>query len=117
MMIKDTNHPKGSSLSMNIQHNRRRFLQLMGTTAAGMALPRAARAADAKLATAPKSATPNFIVILADDQGYQDMGCFGSPKIKTPNLDQMAKEGMRFTDFYSACSICSPSRAAWTSPP
>ncbi|MBT3278434.1 MAG: sulfatase [Phycisphaerales bacterium] len=77
-----------------------------------MALPRAARAADAKLATAPKSATPNFIVILADDQGYQDMGCFGSPKIKTPNLDQMAKEGMRFTDFYSACSICSPSRAA-----
>ena len=47
-----------------------------------------------------------------DDQGYQDVGCFGSPKIKTPNLDNMAAEGMRFTDFYSAASVCSPSRAA-----
>lgn len=55
---------------------------------------------------------PNFVVIFADDQGYQDMGCFGSPLIKTPNMDRMAKEGMRFTDFYSACSVCSPSRAA-----
>ena len=55
---------------------------------------------------------PNVIVIFADDQGYQDMGCFGSPKIKTPNFDQMAKEGRRFTDFYSAASVCSPSRAA-----
>jgi arylsulfatase A len=55
---------------------------------------------------------PNFIMIFTDDQGYQDIGCFGSPKIKTPNLDKMAKEGMRFTDFYSANSVCSPSRAA-----
>jgi len=47
-----------------------------------------------------------------DDQGYQDVGCFGSPNISTPNLDRMANEGMRFTDFYSAASICSPSRAA-----
>ena len=55
---------------------------------------------------------PNFIVIFIDDQGYQDLGCFGSPNIKTPNIDQMAKEGMRFTDFYSAASVCTPSRAA-----
>ena len=55
---------------------------------------------------------PNVIIIFADDQGYQDIGCFGSPKIKTPHLDRMAKEGVRFTDFYSANSVCSPSRAA-----
>ncbi len=47
-----------------------------------------------------------------DDQGYQDLGCFGSPNIKTPNLDRMAAEGMKFTDFYAAASVCSPSRAA-----
>jgi len=56
--------------------------------------------------------TPNFVIIFTDDQGYQDVGCFGSPNIRTPNLDRMATEGMRFTDFYVAASVCSPSRAA-----
>lgn len=55
---------------------------------------------------------PNFVVIFTDDQGYQDLGCFGSPDIATPHIDRMAKEGMRLTDFYSASPICSPSRAA-----
>jgi len=54
---------------------------------------------------------PNFIVIMTDDQGYQDVGCFGSPNIKTPHLDQMAVDGMKFTDFYSMAPICSASRA------
>ncbi|WP_372751874.1 sulfatase [Labilibaculum sp.] len=58
----------------------------------------------------PKS--PNVIIFFTDDQGYEDVGCFGSPLIKTPNLDQMAKDGVRFTDFYSASSVCSPARAA-----
>ena len=58
-----------------------------------------------------ESEKPNFIVILTDDQGYQDIGCFGSPDIRTPRLDAMAKQGMKFTNFY-AQPICGPSRAA-----
>lgn len=54
---------------------------------------------------------PNFIIIFTDDQGYQDLGCFGSPDIRTPNIDRMAGEGMRFTHFY-AQTVCGPSRAA-----
>ena len=54
---------------------------------------------------------PNFVLIFMDDQGYQDVGVFGSKTIKTPNLDKMAKGGMKFTDFYSLAAVCSPSRA------
>lgn len=54
---------------------------------------------------------PNFILIFIDDQGYQDLGCYGSPTIKTPHLDRMAAEGTRFTDFYSMAPVCSASRA------
>ncbi|REE00159.1 sulfatase family protein [Marinoscillum furvescens] len=54
---------------------------------------------------------PNFIIIFTDDQGYNDLGCFGSPNIKTPNIDQMAAEGMKLTSFY-AQTVCGPSRAA-----
>ncbi len=60
-------------------------------------------------AAAPK---PNVIVIFCDDLGYGDLGCYGSPVIRTPNLDRMAAEGLRFTDFYSAAEVCTPSRAA-----
>ncbi|MGB0579483.1 MAG: sulfatase family protein, partial [Limisphaerales bacterium] len=58
------------------------------------------------------AAKPNFVIIFADDQGYGDLGCFGSKKIKTPNIDRMAKEGMRFTNFMVASPVCTPSRAA-----
>jgi arylsulfatase A len=62
--------------------------------------------------TAQKNKNLNVIVIFTDDQGYQDLGCFGSPDIRTPRIDQMAKEGMRLTSFYSANPVCSASRAA-----
>jgi arylsulfatase A-like enzyme len=55
--------------------------------------------------------TPNVIIIMADDMGYGDLSCFGHPTIRTPHLDQMAAEGMRFTQFYSAANLCTPSRA------
>ena len=79
--------------------DRRTFLK----TAAGASLAASAHAS---------STPPNIIVILADDLGYGDLSCYGSG-ISTPNIDQMAAEGMRFTHFNSASPVCTPSRAAW----
>lgn len=56
-------------------------------------------------------AKPNLIFIMADDLGYGDLGCFGQKLIKTPRLDRMAKEGMKFTRFYSGSTVCAPSRS------
>ena len=58
-----------------------------------------------------KAATPNIVIIFTDDQGYGDLGCYGSKTIRTPRIDQLAKEGTRFTSFY-AQTVCGPSRSA-----
>ncbi len=55
---------------------------------------------------------PNIILIMADDLGYRHLGCYGQRKIRTPNLDRMAAEGLRFTDAYAGCTVCAPSRSA-----
>lgn len=62
--------------------------------------------------TATAVQPPNVVLIVADDLGYGDLGCYGNPAVKTPNLDRMAAEGMRFTEFYANAPMCSPTRAA-----
>jgi len=59
----------------------------------------------------PQTENPNIIIVFIDDEGYGDVGCYGATGFDTPNLDQMAGKGMRFTNFYSAQAVCSASRA------
>src|SRR4051794_22854519 len=56
--------------------------------------------------SSPKTNKPNIVFILADDLGYGDVGCFGQKRIKTPSLDRMASEGLRFTDAYAGAPVC-----------
>ncbi len=86
--------------------NRREFVRLSAASASLALLP--SLGASKSIAWADK---PNFIVIFCDDLGYGDLGIYGHPSIKTPNLDRMAIEGQKWTNFYSAASVCTPSRA------
>ena len=62
---------------------------------------------------APAAPRPNVILILSDDLGYGDVGCYGAQRVKTPNLDRLAREGVRFTDAHSTASVCTPTRYAF----
>ena len=88
--------------------NRREFIRMMALVAAATGTP-TADCADFK--GGASLSKPNIIIIFTDDQGYADLGCYGSKTNKTPRMDQLAKEGTRFTNFY-AQSVCGPSRSA-----
>ena len=59
-----------------------------------------------------RSGKPNVIIFLVDDLGWSDLACYGSPFYDTPNIDALATQGVRFTDAYATCHVCSPSRAS-----
>ncbi len=84
--------------------NRRAFLKRCGLGAVALGGARVTQAAPGK--------RPNFVFFLIDDLGWADLGCYGSTFYETPNLDRFAASGMRFTDAYAACPVCSPTRAA-----
>jgi arylsulfatase A-like enzyme len=89
--------------------NRRRFLKHCAAIGLASALPAGCSAAAKKAAPTTR---PNVIFILVDDLGWMDLGCQGSTFYQTPNLDRLAASGMRFTDAYAACPVCSPTRAS-----
>jgi len=88
--------------------DRRRFLGLLAPAVAAPELSRSLLAA--KESTSGK--VPNFVIILCDNLGYGDIGCFGSKRNRTPSIDRMAAEGMRLTSFYVTSGVCTPSRAS-----
>jgi arylsulfatase A-like enzyme len=93
------------------RHTRREFLKMAGATVASAgAFPLAPGCATVSPAATGKNRRPNIIFILADDLGYGDLGCYGQKEIKTPNIDRMAAEGMRFTQHYAGSTVCAPSR-------
>ncbi len=93
---------------MKQHYTRRDFLKTMGAGAAALSAPGFAFGDQG----VTHSQKPNVIIIFTDDQGYADIGCFGAKGFDTPNLDRMAKEGIRFTSFYVAQAVCGASRAA-----
>ena len=68
--------------------------------------------ADNRVSSTLSATSPNIVILFADDLGYGDLGSFGHPYIRTPNIDTLAANGQRWTDFYVAAPVCSPSRAA-----
>ncbi len=93
---------------MNTHITRRSFLKKLGMTSAALTLTTAGCQSLSHLGGKPKR--PNIMVIMADDLGYSDIGCYGG-EIQTPNLNKLAYEGLRFTQFYN-CSRCCPTRAS-----
>ena len=94
------------SFPVHKNFNRRHFLKVVGGAAATVILPRFAFGDD------EPSRKLNFVLILVDDLGWADVGCYGSDLHETPNIDRLARQGLRFTDAYAAAPVCSPTRAS-----
>lgn len=88
--------------------NRRQFLKSLGLAFTSIAFP----GCSTWLRQRRRDTRPNFVFILIDDLGYTDLGCYGSTFYETPNIDKLARQGMRFTNAYAACPVCSPTRAS-----
>jgi len=97
---------------MNRQ-TRREFLKMAGATVASAgALSWLSDCVTAGPTATAKVKQPNIIFILIDDMGWKDLGCYGGSFFETPNIDRLAAQGMRFTDAYAACAVCTPTRAS-----
>lgn len=94
---------------MNTRFKRRDFLKSLGMGAAALSV---SSFQGCVRKPAARTGPPNFVVIFTDDQGYADVGCFGAEGFETPNLDRMARQGMRFTSFYVSQAVCSASRSS-----
>ena len=92
--------------------NRRDFLKAVGFGAAMLAGPAGLGLGQTASAARTKSGKLNFVFFLIDDLGWTDLGCYGSTFYETPNIDRLASEGMRFTEAYAACPVCSPTRGS-----
>ena len=88
--------------------NRRFFMKAVGMGAVSLALP----SHPVKSAATDVNKKPNIVFILIDDMGWPDVACYGSKFHETPNIDRLADQGMKFTDAYAACPVCSPTRAS-----
>jgi len=97
---------------MNKNPSRRGFLKVIGLSGASLTMSGCLSVSHETASKANGGRPPNFIIIFCDDLGYGDLGCFGSRKHRTPNIDQMAAEGMRFTSFYVTSGVCTPSRSS-----
>ena len=91
---------------------RREFIKCIAGWAVAAAFPHSGCSIANPGGKSRGTARPNIILIMADDLGYGDIGCYGSKIISTPNIDALAKGGMKFTDYHSNCPVCSPTRAA-----
>ncbi len=92
--------------------SRRDFLKAAGAAAGGVLLGGHRRPLGAAEPTRAKGRKPNVVLVLVDDMGWTDVGCFGSKYYETPNIDRLCKNGMKFTQGYAACAVCSPTRAS-----
>jgi len=99
----------GEDFMTDRECTRREFLRLAGYAAGTLAACSTGLVARGR---ARSNRRPNFIIFLTDDQGYHDLGCFGADAIATPNLDRMAREGIKLTSYYVGAPVCGPSRAA-----
>jgi arylsulfatase A len=92
--------------------DRRGFLKAAGLGAASLVAPNCTAAPRRQFATRRMRRKPNIVFILVDDMGWPDVACYGSKFHETPNIDRLARQGMKFSDAYAACPVCSPTRAS-----